>query len=983
MKVSLTAILLFFFTALVVIESAFVGVLCLDIYNADKSAQAEFARLALCDDLYSMLQGYETTLAAMTRARLQRTPQTIQQSNQSQQEFLKRVDTNISRLSSTQVNPEKVRRLQDDLHNMITSHLVFDRAFLAGNGDEAFKAYSRVAANCFGDAARVIKEVHKNLGTLSKAKPVFGIDAQNLLRLAALVNATYLLAFAAFVETAISRPVTRLAEECEKLKQGQLISKQKLLGSEIGVLQQSFMQMSEQIVQNDLRRKGYIALMQTVQMSILQRAQDSFQKLIASAALSDKAKARLQKAGSNVSTLIGLLNSMTALLGDNEQLKTTIQLKNVGSRQLAKEAAASVEALVQARKIKLIVEESDYAMLVDPLLIGRVLLNLLSNAIKYSPDGGTVTLAITQANKNLRFAVQDQGPGITAEGQKKLFQRFSQVAAVDGVQRAGTGLGLVICKEFVEEHGGLIGCDSEPGQGSCFWFSLPTMQTQSTKNKARGTAKQATTGVKTKKSKSIKTAFAITLMCFLAIQIFLFFQLQSKFSDSEAKAANYVILRDETLETQEIVVTEAYLGRTMQVAALDKNIGVAQRVIPGMTKLAGRMSEVLGKQPSGSQMTPILSKAYQSQIDLLDTLKKAITNIQEVLENPDKLRQEVQPKADMTINLLLQLSDLQSRRFRASYTGSRELSQDLMILLITAAAADLLVIVVGAFTGYKTARRIEVLTEKAQQFSRGQPINVSLVGNDELTLLDSRLCAAANSIMTSEYQRQELMAIINHDLRTPLSSILGVLESTAQGMYGALPPAEEQIVNSSRDELVILLGQINDLLLLEKIEAGSYEAQKDVLDLDEIISESMAKVAEQATEKNVSLTYDSENHSLRKKMRGDKVLLLALMVAILKNATTASRQNGTVLISAHDYADSIIVSVKNQGSAISAELLPVIFDRFRMVNGKALNGMGLPLAKRIAQLNQGSLRFNTDEPGSTVAEIGFDCKMPPRSRPQK
>jgi signal transduction histidine kinase len=980
-KVSLTAILLFFFTALVVLESAFVAVLCLDIYDANKIAQAEYGRLALCEDLYSMLQGYEIVIGAMTRARVQRTPQAVAQSLQSQREFLRQVDANTARLLSAQVAPEKVNLLQTDLRNLITTHDAFDRATLAGHPDEAYKVYSHVAANCFRDGARAIKEIHKILNDFTVPKPLLNIDPQNLLRIAAAANALYLLAFAVFVETAISRPITRLAEECEKLKQGLLISKQKLLGSEIGVLQQSFMQMSEQIVQNDQRRKGYIALMQTVQMSILERAQNSFQKLIASPALSEKAKARLQKAGTNVSTLIGLLHSMTDLLGDNEQLKTTIQLKQVGSRQLTKEAAASVEALVQARKIKLIVDEGDYPMLVDPLLIGRVLLNLLSNAIKYSPDGGTVTLSITPDEKNLRFAIQDHGPGITAEGQKKLFQRFSQVAAVDGVQRAGTGLGLVICKEFVEEHGGQIGCDSEPGKGSCFWFSLPSGKTMN--KAAKGAVSLDPTGEKSKKSKSIKTAFAVTLILFLAIQIFLFFQLQSKFSASEAKAATYATQKNETLETQEIVVTEAYLGRTMQVATLDRNLGVAQRVVPGMSRLAGRMAELLQKQAPDSQLTPVLAKAYKSQIELVDTLKDALNNIQEVLADPEKFRLRVQPKADGTINLLLQLSDLQSKRFRASFTGSRELSQDLLILLITAAVADLLVLVFGAFTGYKTARRIEVLTEKAQQFSRGQAINVSLVGNDELTLLDSRLCAAANSITASEYQRQELMAIINHDLRTPLSSILGVLESTAQGMYGALPPAEKEIVDFSRDELVILLGQINDLLLLEKIEAGSYEAQKDVLDLDEVISESLAKVAEQATEKNVRLTYNQENHSASKKIRGDKVLLQALVVAVLKNAITASRQNGDVLISAHDYADSVMVSVKNQGNTISADLLPVIFDRFRMVNGKALNGMGLPLAKRIAKLNQGSLSFNTDEPGVTVAEIGFDCKMPPRTRSPK
>jgi signal transduction histidine kinase len=73
----------------------------------------------------------------------------------------------------------------------------------------------------------------------------------------------------------------------------------------------------------------------------------------------------------------------------------------------------------------------------------------------------------------IRAEVRDDGPGIAAEDQPKLFHRFSQLDMSATRQAGGVGLGLSICKALVEAHGGSIGVESRPGQGSVFWFWLP------------------------------------------------------------------------------------------------------------------------------------------------------------------------------------------------------------------------------------------------------------------------------------------------------------------------------------------------------------------------------------------------------------------------------------------------------------------------------------------------------------------------------
>lgn len=114
----------------------------------------------------------------------------------------------------------------------------------------------------------------------------------------------------------------------------------------------------------------------------------------------------------------------------------------------------------------------------DPDRLRRVLTNLLDNALAYTPPGGAVAIAATPLPRDgaapvgIEVAVTDSGPGIAAEDFERIFERFYRV---DKARTAGngSGLGLAIVKEIVEAHGGAVGVESQPGQGSRFWLRLP------------------------------------------------------------------------------------------------------------------------------------------------------------------------------------------------------------------------------------------------------------------------------------------------------------------------------------------------------------------------------------------------------------------------------------------------------------------------------------------------------------------------------
>jgi signal transduction histidine kinase len=110
----------------------------------------------------------------------------------------------------------------------------------------------------------------------------------------------------------------------------------------------------------------------------------------------------------------------------------------------------------------------------DAARLDQVITNLLSNAVRYSPQGGIVRICFTESPSHVELQVRDQGIGIPPESLKRLFHPFSRASNATSRHFGGLGLGLFICREIVERHGGSIWAESEgPQQGSCFHVRLP------------------------------------------------------------------------------------------------------------------------------------------------------------------------------------------------------------------------------------------------------------------------------------------------------------------------------------------------------------------------------------------------------------------------------------------------------------------------------------------------------------------------------
>lgn len=115
----------------------------------------------------------------------------------------------------------------------------------------------------------------------------------------------------------------------------------------------------------------------------------------------------------------------------------------------------------------------DYpAIEMDPDMVRRVLINLIENAIKYARTEGLISVNLRKEGDSLRVRVQDNGPGIAKEDQKRIFEKFARVQRGKGRPK-GLGLGLAFCRLAIEAHGGKIWVESELGKGASFFFTLP------------------------------------------------------------------------------------------------------------------------------------------------------------------------------------------------------------------------------------------------------------------------------------------------------------------------------------------------------------------------------------------------------------------------------------------------------------------------------------------------------------------------------
>ncbi len=194
------------------------------------------------------------------------------------------------------------------------------------------------------------------------------------------------------------------------------------------------------------------------------------QAAIVSAELTEEIRA----AEHNCGHLLKLIDSILVIekieSGEIELAPSMFKLSDLISR-----ASESVNAYARQKEIALNCTFTEATIAADEDRLLQVLINLLGNAIKFSPAASQIKLIAGLENGNFVCQVEDKGPGIAAEHQLTIFDRYRQVKNSGENNEGGSGLGLTICRAIVKAHRGDIGVKSALGEGSTFWFKIPVM----------------------------------------------------------------------------------------------------------------------------------------------------------------------------------------------------------------------------------------------------------------------------------------------------------------------------------------------------------------------------------------------------------------------------------------------------------------------------------------------------------------------------
>jgi len=171
--------------------------------------------------------------------------------------------------------------------------------------------------------------------------------------------------------------------------------------------------------------------------------------------------------------MLGLINELLESSAV-ESGKIELHPRRVDLGSLVRLVAEGSRDEAQAKGQPIILSgDDDCHVLADDGRLQEIIENLFSNAIKYSPPGKAIRVRVAGAGSRVRLEVQDEGPGLTAEEQNRLFEKFQRLGPRPTGNETSTGLGLFIVKKLVELQGGEIGVQSEPGRGSTFSVTFP------------------------------------------------------------------------------------------------------------------------------------------------------------------------------------------------------------------------------------------------------------------------------------------------------------------------------------------------------------------------------------------------------------------------------------------------------------------------------------------------------------------------------
>lgn len=292
--------------------------------------------------------------------------------------------------------------------------------------------------------------------------------------------------------------------------------------------------------------------------------------------------------------------------------------------------------------------------------------------------------------------------------------------------------------------------------------------------------------------------------------------------------------------------------------------------------------------------------------------------------------------------------------------GSRKIIFGLLIAGMLGGIALALGLAMAFHRG--TLSRLNILMDNLVRLGKQEPLNSPLQGSDELSQLDSVFHKITDALADANRRKRELLAMVTHDLRTPLMTVQMALSMLANQVHGEIPDQSLRHVHGAQSSVERLIALINDLLDIEKMEAGKLEVSKDAVMVQDLFERTTLSIGQYAEHHAVNLRFETTEIEIH----ADADRILQVLINLVSNAVKFSQPGAAVVLSAVAEEDTVEVRVLDEGRGVPEDQRAAIFERFSQVDKEDARhgtGLGLAICKMIVDSHNGEIGVRAGSSG--------------------
>ncbi|MBE0695272.1 MAG: PAS domain-containing protein [Aquamicrobium sp.] len=249
----------------------------------------------------------------------------------------------------------------------------------------------------------------------------------------------------------------------------------------------------------------------------------------------------------------------------------------------------------------------------------------------------------------------------------------------------------------------------------------------------------------------------------------------------------------------------------------------------------------------------------------------------------------------------------------------------------------------------------------------------------ELVELNRKYMRETERAEAANRAKSEFLANMSHELRTPLNAIIGFSEMMQQAYFGPLGSEKyDEYIKDIHSAGSYLLGVINDILDMSKIEAGQFSIEREGIDLNPLISETVRVVALQAAEKSITLDTQIADDMV---LYADRRAIKQIAINLLSNAVKFTGHGGRITLRARKVAGAIMLTIEDTGCGIPKDALRKLGRPFEQVQNQFSknhtgSGLGLAISRSLAELHGGALKIRSTEGVGTIVSVRIPARTP-------